>query len=116
MGPGCQTQGEKGRSGHWAGRGASVVRARQAGRGESWAAAWDVGVGGSGCLRGRAGGPEVYWPRRRGWARTGLRKWAASGKGGRPDWVSCWVGFSLWAGLGLLPFLSLILFLFPLLF
>jgi hypothetical protein len=63
----------------------------------------ELGPRGSGLPERREGGsgPWVCWPRRRGGARTGLRKWAASGKGGRPDWVSCWVGFSLWAGLGL---------------
>ena len=40
---------------------------------------------------------------------VGLRKWAASGKGGRPTGLAAGLGFPLWAGLGLLPFLFLFL-------
>ena len=77
----------------------------------SWAAALDRASCwaevGSGLRERREGGsgPRAYWPRRRGGARPGLRKWAASGKGGRPDWVSCWVGpAGLRVGFGFLSF------------
>ena len=73
--------------------------------GENWAAALGRGGGGLRERRERGSGPRVYWPRRRGGARPGLRKWAASGKGGRPDWVSCWVGpAGLRVGFGFLSF------------
>jgi len=77
VGPGCQTQGEKGRSGHWAGRGASVARC---GVQRGWAER-DAARGGAGLVEALRPGPDRAEPRRLGpaeerasWAEVGPRE------------------------------------------